>query len=474
MKSDVLPKFDVAILGVWYGLNYGSLLTYYALQKQIKATGKSVVMVKYLPKNQPKSILEEQDPDRHNNRFIQSCGYQIQSISPDNVRSVNELADTFIIGSDQVWNYHIAKLYDEFFYMSHIDADKRKIANAVSFGHSVDFADEAERPRISNLMKRFNAISVREDSGTDILRDKYGVRGDWQADPLLTMDRDDLLALGSASTIGTDGPGYLLAYILDPSPEKIKGIVNLGEKLGSDIRVIADGFDQQGDMSRFGDLSEKIQKNVGVEEFVALFANASYVVTDSFHGTVMSIKLQKEFAVPTSANMHRGFTRLDSLLRLTGLLGRHTFDPNVIATKQRFLSPIDYDKVNKILDRTIQSSLTWLRTSLDIPVDMKVGLSPIMLSDAELTRILRHKPRWEFGLAGHDPYSTQMQFNEDGTITGVESKNERFWEVSRGRLLIKNDRHQLSHLFVMTSLDFGKPVLQGDTAFDHSLVHVIR
>ncbi|WP_158025976.1 polysaccharide pyruvyl transferase family protein [Pararhizobium arenae] len=473
--GETLKKYDVAILGVWYGLNYGSLLTYYALRKQIEATGKSVVMVQYLPDNKPASMSDEQRPEAHNNQFIAKQGYETHLLQSSNARSVNELADTFVVGSDQVWNYHIARLYDEFFYMSAIDANKRKIANAVSFGHAVDFAPAEERPRIANLMKRFNAISVREDSGVDLMRTEYGVPAEWHADPLLTIDSEDIRALGTDAKIELGEKPYLLAYILDPSEDKINGIMGLAAKLGLEIKVVVDGFahNRTANIERLGVLAEKAQDNVGVEEFVDLFANSSYVVTDSFHGTVMSIKMEKDFAIVTTAKMHRGQTRIDSLLRLTGLFARHTFDANAIAGRRRFVTPIDYTQVNQLISRTAALSKLWLTTALDIPIDVKIGISPVKLDDGELSDIMIGKKNWSFGLLGKPPYTEEVRFLADGTIAGIQSKNEFYWEVRNSTLLLSNRQRELTHSFSLKSLKFGKPVLHGDTVFDHSLVHVL-
>ena len=468
--------YDVAILGVWYGLNYGSLLTYYSLYKQIEETGKTIVLVKYLPEHQPVSVVDEQVSSFHNNQFIEKKYSDILEVDYTNSSSINEIADTFVIGSDQVWNYHIAKIYDDFFYMKDIGSHKRKIANSVSFGHSVDFAPENERPRISNLLKRFNAISVRERSGVGILRDVYGIDADWCADPLLTIDSEDLRSLAFGARTKLEGDSYLLAYILDPTDDKVNGISKLARKLGLSIRIIIDGFthNRQENKTKCGMLSVYIQDDVGVEEFVDLFKNSSYVVTDSFHGTVMSLKMQKNFALVTNARMHRGFTRLECLLNLTGLTSRHTFDPNTIATKKRFITSINYERVNKIIDRTSKLSRIWLKTALDIPIDMKVGISPVFLDDDELRGILINKSDWSFGLLPSEPYSTNVNFLIDGTISGIESENERFWKVENSRLEIFNVNKNLTHIFWVKSINWGRAILQGEMMDDHTKVHFLK
>ena len=172
-------KYDVGILGLWSGCNYGSVITYYALQQTIAAMGKTVLMV-------DKPILSEKDVERdatHARRF----GQEHYRISPQyrlgGMGALNGLCDAFVIGSDQVWNYGISRNFGKMFYFDFAGEEKKKIAYGVSFGHGTDFAPPEERKRIAAYMRRMDGIAVREADGVRLCRDAYGIRAVQALDP---------------------------------------------------------------------------------------------------------------------------------------------------------------------------------------------------------------------------------------------------------------------------------------------------
>ena len=119
-------KYDVGILGVWVGCNYGSIMTYYALNQMITSFGYSVIMIdKVLPKNSGSDFEHQMT---HSRRF----GMEHYNIAPalelKDYKKFNDLCDTFVIGSDQVWNYGISKSAGKAFYLDFADDNKKKIA----------------------------------------------------------------------------------------------------------------------------------------------------------------------------------------------------------------------------------------------------------------------------------------------------------------------------------------------------------
>src|SRR5690606_15462782 len=141
----------------------------------------------------------------------------------DTVKELNSLADTFVIGSDQVWNYGISRGFGKSFYLDFAADDKRKVSYAASFGHAKDLSPADQVPPISSLMKRFNAVSVREDSGVNIAKDVYGVPATQVAEPIFLTNAQHYRDLSTRSSRDVSEP-YLLAYILDPTPEKKSAI----------------------------------------------------------------------------------------------------------------------------------------------------------------------------------------------------------------------------------------------------------
>ena len=98
--------YDVGILGVWTGCNYGSIATYYALNKIITGMGYSVLMIDKPRLSNKRDVEMEMT---HSRKFAYE-NYDIsKSYLIKDIGELNEICDTFVIGSDQVWNYGISK-----------------------------------------------------------------------------------------------------------------------------------------------------------------------------------------------------------------------------------------------------------------------------------------------------------------------------------------------------------------------------
>src|SRR5690606_35069643 len=105
MDNQANEKYDVAIIGVGVGANYGSVLTYYSLYQTVQSFGNKVLMVS-------KSGARADDPKIQNTHAIKFARkhYNLSKICSE--RTVHELirvANTFVIGADQVWNYGISQ-----------------------------------------------------------------------------------------------------------------------------------------------------------------------------------------------------------------------------------------------------------------------------------------------------------------------------------------------------------------------------
>ncbi len=103
------------------------------------------------------------------------------------------------------------------------------------------------------------------------------------------------------------------------------------------------------------------KETYSVPEWLASFANADFVITDSFHGMVFSIIFEKEFVV--IGNSKRGIDRFISLLSLLKLENRLIFDLKDLEKKD--LKPIDYSRVNIVLDNEKKKSKDFLLGALN-------------------------------------------------------------------------------------------------------------
>jgi nitroreductase len=361
-------KYDVALVGVGVGANYGSVLTYYSLYRTLESFGKKVLMVSKIGASADDPELR----DTHAIRFARKH-YNLSPVySQQNVGELNKVAETFVIGSDQVWNYGISQNFGKAFYLDFAGDDKRKISYAASFGHARDFAPGDEVPRISVLMKRFHAISVREDSGVRIARDVYGVPAKQVAEPIFLTDAAHYLDMASASTRDTSDP-YLLAYILDPTLEKKKAIEHIAGKLGLKIRIILDAWPHLfQENKRKMNIDGAVEEGIETHDFLKLYANCSYVVTDSFHGTAFALKFEKPFA--SIGNRRRGVARFDSMFRLIGHRERFTLEAEqIVAADEKFTAHMDYSEIRRSMDRHVAESKAWLEAALKKRIRDTVG-----------------------------------------------------------------------------------------------------
>ncbi len=100
---------------------------------------------------------------------------------------------------------------------------------------------------------------------------------------------------------------------------------------------------------------------IPVTEWLRLFADARFVVTDSFHGAVFSIIFNKQFLVV--GNKYRGMARFTSLLEMFGLEDR-LVKPGAIVTHEMLAHPVEYDRVNAILERERAKAVDFLNKHL--------------------------------------------------------------------------------------------------------------
>ena len=362
-------KFDIGILGVWYGLNYGSVLTYYALQSVLKQMGLSPLMIE-----KPGAADDDfERRDTHARRFANEH-FQTSGTRPLNRQhELNKLCDGFIIGSDQVWNYGISRAFGKTFYLDFAEDNKKKIAYAASFGHGTDFAPEEERVLISRLMKRFDAIAVREDDGVRLCRDVYHVDATRVLDPVFLANPEDYTAFAERSHFHEQSP-YMLAYILDTTPEKKSLLLHMSKRLGLRPVIMLDGFGSNAEVNRkILNMDDCVRTKLEVYDWLYFFKNTSYVLTDSFHGMCFSVLFNKQF-LPLP-NKHRGYSRFRSIANLLDITDRLIMDPARELKDEKFMQPVDYTRINAILDNDRTRCRQWLNDAIEGLGERLVGMN---------------------------------------------------------------------------------------------------
>ena len=369
--------YDAALLGIWWGSNYGSCLNGYAVYKTLKALGKSVLLVNKHNASQNDWELA----DTHNGRFMRKF-YPPEEVSPvipfRRLHELNDVVDTFITGSDQIWNYNINRSFDMVFLQNFVADNKRKISFATSFGHDFDKTPLKILPESVRLMNRYNAISVREKSGVEICKTTYGVKAQVVVEPVFCLEKQEYLDLAAHSKIEEEGP-YILTYILDPTPEKRRAIEFYCKASGLRALNVLDGNHANYERNK-NNLGLPVMGKIGAEDLMKLYINAAFVISDSFHGTAFSIIFNKPFLSIT--NKGRGAARFGELLSKFGLIYRLVSSQKSIPEDPKFFEQIDYKPVNEIIKNERERSVEWLRNALDTPIDK---LPSVRLADKAVT-----------------------------------------------------------------------------------------
>ena len=357
---------DVGIVGLWYGLNYGSILTYYALYDVITKMGYSAMMV-----NKPdvlwRPIYTEKDTIA--NKFIYKyCDNNVTRCyqSSMDYQVLNKNCDTFIVGSDVVWNYRICgKEGGQFFFLDFVDDSKKKIAMASSFGEGYD-APEEDRMWSEYYLKKFDYIGVREDSAVKLVKDMFHADADRIMDPVFLCDRQVYHDLADSSKI-EDNAKFITSYFLGPRDQKTKMILRIAEMLGSEYRCVPNPNNPGAFTERTG--LEAI-KTPDVEDWLYYFKHTQCYVGDSFHGLCFALIFGKPFVCVVENG--QSLARFETLLEMVGLsdrlinISKENLAIPVIRKRVRALlnKKIDYEKVWQILDEKAEFSRQWLRNAI--------------------------------------------------------------------------------------------------------------
>lgn len=257
--------------------------------------------------------------------------------------------DAVIVGSDQVWREEYSPNILSFFLDFLPENDKRKrIAYAASFGKGQDYISVEKMPECCRLLSLFDAVSVRENSGVDIVKRDFGRRQVKKVlDPTMLLTPEDYIKLIDSKD--RHDKSYIASYILDHSEDKSAILNQVSEAKELPVNKI--------------DLEVRPEGMSTVSQWLANFADADFVVTDSFHGCVFSIIFGKPFIA--IANAERGLDRFRSLLCEFGLMNRLITNMCDFRGRQdSLMSSPDYIAVNSRLALLRQSSLKFLTDAL--------------------------------------------------------------------------------------------------------------
>lgn len=351
--------------------NYGGLLQNYALQTVLKRMGHEVwtidrdvkanIFIKYgsivkriflrlinkdvkvrvwMKKNELRLI------SKHTRHFIEkniNATTKIYSTRQLNKIVEGDNFDVIIVGSDQVWRPLFSPNIFDYFLEFSEKMNIKRVAYSASFGVDLWEFSEDETRKCSKLAKKFDAISVREDTGVKLCKDNLKVHAEHTLDPTMLLDKNNYLEL-IKSEKSPSNQGKLFVYILDKNDKKNNIISIVSQAKGLETFEVMPEIKAEKYYGKIKNIN--IEKCIypPVEQWIKAFHDAEFVITDSFHGTVFSIIFGKPFI--SIVNNNRGSSRFYSLLKIFNLEERAI--TNISHLSDELLNnKIDFSKVNQ-------------------------------------------------------------------------------------------------------------------------------
>ena len=359
--------------------NYGALLQAYALQQYLNDTGNECEVINYQNKARKFSqvsgirkirsvvwhysfapLFENKKRKKQTEWFrnnVLNLTHKIYKNS-DALRTLNSSVDCFVVGSDQVWNPQ-NNGFDDAFFLSFANEEKKRISYAASLGS----ADGTYLKSKSDMILRINDISVREKQSADLFESVLGISVKTVIDPVFLLSKEEWinhLNLSSISTSVNTDSGYVLCYVMPGDQEIVEKIYSIAEFISNEegIRIITLG--KKNYAKAVG--KETLDGDAGPEEFLKYVKDAAYVVTNSFHGTALSIVFRRQFYSVLKKGNKRN-NRIEDLLHSIYLSERIVYSDTVF--KKSVDSRIDFTRVDQTLSAEINKSKQFLERAIE-------------------------------------------------------------------------------------------------------------
>lgn len=348
-------KYDIGVVGIPTVENHGSNLSYYGLYRALQHMGYEVLMIErpssawWAPHETP-IVFRENPYDAGD--LCELFGSRLQ------MQKVNAYADTFILGSDQLWYEGLYACFDKFCFLDYINQNKRKITYAASFGRSRYGATPEEKAEVAFLVKGLDSVSVREQSAVDLCKAEWNIDAHVVLDPVFLCPTEEYVKL-TEKAVDTPYERYIATYILDPSSEKQRIVEKISSKLGLPVINMTDVVNVEEKSAQWG---LEVEREVSNEDWLARIREAEFFITDSFHGTCFGIIFEKEFL--SIGNAYRGLDRFTEILGKLRLEHRLVLETDDTVIDEQLAQKIDYKPVREALEAEKMKSVEWLENAI--------------------------------------------------------------------------------------------------------------
>ena len=361
----------VGIMSMQRIKNYGSFLQAYGLKKILESLGCDVEFVDY---HVEESVIKEDNENggkiskaitalKGDAPLVQKIQYifhkknfgkkYFELLGLTNEPNYNPQLDILAIGSDEVFNC-IQKNKNVGYSLELFGKNnnaKKVITYAASFGNTtIEKLKKYKKDKeISSLLSNIDAISVRDNNSGKAVKELTDKEIIYNLDPVLIFDyanQKDLIP-----EIETKEK-YIIVYAYNNriSKDESKWIKDFAKEKGLKVYAIGGA---QNCADKFIDCSPF--------EVLAYFKNAEFIITDTFHGSIFSIIMKKQFATlvrKSVGNEYGNEEKLTDLLERLGLENRKTYNTDSI--EKIINTKINYKDVEKTIEKEREKTIEYL------------------------------------------------------------------------------------------------------------------
>ncbi len=292
------------------------------------------------------SRLKKMNDFRKKFSFVGSNATSLQELS-----EVVKDYDIAVLGGDQLWRPD--NILPGYYTLEWVPDNVRKVSFSTSFG--VSHLDNKSKEIANRFLRRFEAVSVRENTACGMIKEITGQSAVQVCDPVFLVDSNAWKEMADTSCC-PDG-GYIFSYFLGNKKWHRKYVERISRKTGLPIVRIS-SLDSYLPMDKRVDVD---CIDASPEQFLGLIKNAKYVCTDSFHVTAFSVMFHRDFSVfkRHSGKKHATNGRLDSFLKTLSLEERCVESIDDIC-----LDRIDYSETDEKINALTQSSKEFIENFL--------------------------------------------------------------------------------------------------------------
>ena len=273
----------------------------------------------------------------------------------DDLERMEKNYDAFVCGSDMVWT-DIGQDLNAYF-LKFTDTSKR-LSYAPSLTGTAKLSQNDDKIMKENI-DGMRFLSCREQEGVNYIKKICNKDAFLALDPTLLYDKADWKKLLNIKE--QKDKNYILCYMFKGVPKSVKKrIKKIALKENLDIRYIPMNIEEYSEEIKNGKIG-----GYGPKEFVELFLNATFIITNSFHGLLFSLIAEKPFIVYYRESGNKwslNEERMANILRLTKQENRFINLEDDICEK--FLLNKNQTEINEIIRNKRQESIEFLKKSL--------------------------------------------------------------------------------------------------------------